>query len=195
MKTRLMFLLAFIVIMVACDSDSLQNNLKSSSENDSLNAEMLLSPLFNYKGGNFNKSNFKSKKNSSLVTRTLKSESSGIIEFDFNSEVCEPYIRVLIKGQGNASHLGLFTIEISYCSDGENPTGPILGIQTAANGDQLFTALVGAGFDQDLGFYMDYIYYGGTGRFTNASGEIRLYGIVDYENMVFNNHGEGTLTY
>jgi hypothetical protein len=163
-------------------------------EDNTINAKLLLSPLTNYNSKN-NEFNLTLKRNGNAVTRDIKIDNSGIITFNMNSAECDPYIQVLIKGQGNASHLGLFTIEISYCSDGVNPVGPILGKQTAANGDQIFTALVGAGYDENLGNYMDFIYYGGTGRFIDAYGEVRLYGVVDYANQVFKLHGGGTLTY
>lgn len=94
------------------------------------------------------------------------------------------------QGSGNGTHLGAFTQEINYCTDGTNPTSYILGTSTAANGDKLFSVMVGAGSD-----YQDYVYYGDTGRFAGAYGEIRLYGYVDYEHLVWHLKGEGSLTY
>lgn len=190
MKNRLFFTLTIIAILFACT----RNDLASTVDESNLNAKMILSPLFDYNGETYS-ANLQKQLNKNAVARKLLIRNSGIITFAPDSEYCAPYIQVLIQGQGNATHLGLFTISISYCSDGENPVGPILGIQTAANGDQLFTALVGAGFDPELGPYMDFIYFGGTGRFVDASGEITLFGLVDYAEMVFDLHGEGTLIY
>lgn len=103
--------------------------------------------------------------------------------------------RVFIEGSGNGTHLGRFSVEITYCSDGVNPLTDILGVQTAANGDQLFMILVGAGEEPGLGTYQDYLYYDGTGRFENAKGSIRMYGFVDAVNQVWELEGEGTLIY
>ena len=102
---------------------------------------------------------------------------------------------VLVEGSGNGTHLGLFTVEITYCTDGVNPFTDITGIQTAANGDQLFMTLVGAGEEPGHGTYQDYMYHGGTGRFENATGNIRMYGYVDPVKLVWELEGEGTLTY
>ena len=181
MKKLLIFLIAFVALFLGCSEDTLLKDLAKSANGDALQTEMTQSDL---------KAN-----NGKAVTKTIKSRSSGTIAFVPNSSDCNGFTKVLIQGQGNATHLGLFTIELSYCSDGVNPLGPILGFQTAANGDKLFTALVGGGFDPELGPYQDYIYYDGTGRFEGASGEVRLYGSPDYDNLVFENHGEGTLTY
>ena len=107
----------------------------------------------------------------------------------------EGHYYVLVEGNGNGTHLGLFTVEITYCTKGENPSTEILGVQTAANGDQLFMVLVGAGEEPNRGYYQDYLYYGGSGRFENATGNIRMYGYVDPVNMVWELEGEGTLAY
>lgn len=189
MNFRVILVLFFLPILFGCSK-----NNSPLEEKANLKAELLLSPFNHYVDKAFHQ-NVTSKLNGNAVTREIWIRNSGTITFIPNSPDCDPYIQVLIQGQGNATHLGLFTIEISYCSDGVNPVGPILGVQTAANGDQLLTALVGAGYDEDLGNYMDFIYYGGTGRFVDASGAVRLYGLVDYYNQVFELQGSGTLTF
>jgi hypothetical protein len=70
--------------------------------------------------------------------------------------------------------------------------GPILAVQTAANGDLLFSVVVGS--DPSAGT-LDFLYYGGTGRFKEATGFITLFFNFDYQNQTFSNYGEGTLTY
>ena len=193
MKNRLLLLLSLVVLAFGCSNDSIINHFSDPSLSDEVRAA-LVSPLFEYDGSDII-DKFKPTDRGNAVTRKFKVRNSTTINFIPGSEDCGGLFKVVIEGEGNASHMGLFTIYIDYCSDGENPTGPILGVQTAANGDTLLTALVGAGFDPELGQYLDWIYYDGTGRFEGAYGEIRLYGVIDYVNGVGELAGEGTITY
>lgn len=196
MKCKTILLMAFFAMLFACTEDVIQEVYTDSTAEDGLVAEKILSPLSDYSAKAFI-SDLESElelKCRGAVKKKLKiKRSTGTISFIPDSPDCDGFIKVLIEGEGIASILGKFTIELSYCSDGVNPLGPILGTQTAANGDQLFTALVGGGTDPVLGDYQEYIYYGGTGRFVDAAGEITLYGTVDYQNLVFNLSGEGWL--
>lgn len=109
---------------------------------------------------------------------------------------CENLTQVLIDGQGNASHLGLFTVLITYCTDFEF-NHFITGTMTAANGDELYFYSVGFGEDAE-GQWTDYIYDGGTGRFENVTGELTMYGVSVFTSPtsgVYTNYGSGTLTY
>ena len=187
------FLLLIFTLMLGCTEEMIQNDLEAPEEK-ALNTELILSPLYNYTTTE-RQVNFKPQLRGNAVTKTLKSESAGTLSFFPFSSECSDNIQVVIEGEGLATHLGLFTIRLTYCTDGENLLGPIAGTQTAANGDMLFTVLVGAGFDPELGAFQDYIYYDGTGRFDGVTGETRLYGVVDYVNLVFSNHGVGTITY
>ncbi len=44
-------------------------------------------------------------------------------------------------------------------------------------------------------WYYHYVIYNGTGRFEGATGDINMYGTLDFENFVWNLQGEGTITY
>jgi hypothetical protein len=130
------------------------------------------------------------------VVRKLKIRGSG--NFSFGPPSCDPpaVADAFVQGTGNATHLGLFTIELSYCIEADNtPVTPPSGIQTAANGDQLFTQMVFTDVDPELGLFQDYIYDGGTGRFEDAEGYVRLYTEIDFVNLTYSNHGEGWLAY
>ncbi len=109
---------------------------------------------------------------------------------------CDNLTQVLIDGQGNATHLGLFTVLITYCTDFAL-THEITGTMTAANGDELYFYSVGFGVD-DEGEWTDYIYDGGTGRFEYVTGELTMYGVSVFTSQttgVYTNYGSGTLTY
>lgn len=109
-----------------------------------------------------------------------------------NSDECDGFIKLEVEGEGNATHLGLFNLALNYCTDGENPLGPILATQTAANGDELYSVVVGSNPSVSS---LDFLYYGGTGRFEDASGSITLFFTFDYANQTFSNYGDGTITY
>jgi hypothetical protein len=142
-----------------------------------------------------------------VVTRPFKVKGSGtfsFVSFPFTEE-CGSYLQYLIEGQGNATHLGKFTVTITYCTDFVD-YHYLSGTQVAANGDELEFYSVGSGVDEQ-GQWTDYIYDGGTGRFTDAEGTLRLYGVFEPTDFdfsidpplplagVYSNHGSGTLTY
>ena len=120
----------------------------------------------------------------------------GFFDFVFPSTECAPFIQVLIIGKGNATFLGNFDVLNKYCFDGEQPVGPIYGFLTAANGDQIFTQMIGAiEVPAPEISYFDYIILGGTGRFEGASGAIQMFGTIDRVNSLFNLEGEGEITF
>jgi hypothetical protein len=129
------------------------------------------------------------------VPRPFKVRGSGSFEVVAPTE-CVNLAQIDISGEGNATHLGRFNVEITYCTDFMN-TQILTGTQTAANGDELYFYSVGFGVDEE-GEWTDYVYDGGTGRFEFATGELRLYGVSTFTGPttgVYTNHGEGTLTY
>lgn len=96
-------------------------------------------------------------------------------------------------GEGQATHLGQFSIRITFCmdvsdlqDDGQLTEGESLpyeggtGTLVAANGDELHIEISGAVVpsdhpDFDFEFQDPFVFTGGTGRFAGASGE----GITD----------------
>jgi len=74
-----------------------------------------------------------------------------------------------LEGQGQATHLGRFTVSADVAVD--VATGIPLGTWTltAANGDTLFLAMTGSGIDPTHGFGA-FTATGGTGRFQGATG-------------------------
>ncbi|MBT8287801.1 MAG: hypothetical protein KJO00_07260 [Bacteroidia bacterium] len=137
-----------------------------------------------------------SQKRGVQVERPFKMRSSGTFQI-VTPVVCdEGLVQVLIEGQGKGTLIGNFSVTITYCTD-FGDIHILNGYQIAANGDQLFFYNIGGGEDEN-GFYNDYYYYSGTGRFENVSGTLRLYGVFEFTGPtsgVFSNQGEGTLTY
>ena len=140
------------------------------------------------------------------VTKPFKIKGSGALTYDETENDCgEDYVFVEVMGAGTATHLGKYTLYLSYCryleEDGEDtvPTG----YHIAANGDYLFTEM-GPKDDEtpvegvdEGGFYIYFLYTGGTGRFEEAEGWVKLYFEFDDPEIpfIYSNYGEGELTY
>jgi len=76
------------------------------------------------------------------------------------------------EGQGEATHLGHFTVTNEVSIYVFTPTGVAIGNWTyvTANGDKLFVHMVGSGGPDPLHGVGTFTITGGTGRFTGASG-------------------------
>jgi hypothetical protein len=106
-------------------------------------------------------------------------------------------------GQGNATHLGLFTWEdVEYADFDEIPGGVSVVAtftMTAANGDQLRGAFTSTGlFDVDgnLVIHGQYQFTGGTGRFANATGSGNIDAIAFLSpGLPFEGSFDGTIDY
>lgn len=131
------------------------------------------------------------------VTKTLKfHESSGVMSVVPSSECTEFGLQFIIQGTGHATHLGAFKVQNIFCvnTDGD-PISPIMGILTAANGDHLFTMVIGTSIDEALGLIYHYMIYDGDGRFEGATGHIDMWGLIDYDTMTFALEGLGEVIY
>ena len=131
-------------------------------------------------------------------TRPMKFlSSSGSFEIRLNDEACETGFQAYVWGTGNATYLGKLDVVNLYCVDMMgNPTSPIKGFLTAANGDQMFTQVIDMWIDPDTGEnFLVYEVIGGTGRFEYASGEWLIHGWIDYENFSWNLTGEGDIAF
>lgn len=168
MKKFFVLLIGAIFLATACQEDNLVN------END-------LSVISHEKAGK-------------PVTKTIKFfEASGPFELEDNVEGCAPYPYMTVSGEGNASHIGHYTVLNYGCFD---QVSPVFGIITAANGDEIHTYVTSAWQDPDTEiWYYHYVIYGGTGRFDGAYGDVDLFGTIDFENFEWTMEGEGTITY
>ena len=108
------------------------------------------------------------------------------------------------EGQGEATHLGRFTVTTEVSIYVFTPTGVAIGnwIYVTANGDKLFVHGVGSGGPDPLHGIGTFTITGGTGRFRGASGsyqQIITFAappssetlIVGYSDVLYN----GSITY
>ena len=177
MKKSIIFLFAFCIVAFACSKDEsiLQEDLSDSA---------LLK--------------------SKVKTKTIKfHRASGTMEMIYDeANPCYPLLQLKITGGGNASHLGLFTVENKVCfymvEGNFISVGQWEGKLTAANGDQLNTEMVkGPYFMNNDGLaYYDYEVHSGTGRFeTVTGGTLVMWGITDMDTMTWKLEGEGTIEF
>lgn len=113
---------------------------------------------------------------------------------------CDLPVQIALEGSGNATHLGRFTVELTWCF--VPPTGPlyIYGTITAANGDLLFIETIDQGIGDNGEVYETFAFMGGTGRFEEASGQFDLYTATEFDTSceicgTYSNYGEGTIRY
>jgi len=189
MKLKLLSCIGISLFLLSCDQDTTQTDLIDQQAD--LVDQKLIATLFK-EGDHWNTSAYNIAQKKHAVTKKFKVRASGTMAMILDSPDCDGYVQVINQGEGNASHLGRFNVTVSYCGDGEAPVSPIFAVQTAANGDQLFSVVVGS--DPSVGS-LDFLYYGGTGRFDGASGFITLFFTFDYPNQTWSNYGEGTLIY
>ena len=122
---------------------------------------------------------------SSAVSGTAATEAKGGSALPFNGTLqATEYVvsadatRAVrhLDGTGNATHLGRFTLSADFTVTFATGNGAGTAIWTAANGDQIFVNVVGHG---DVVFPTVTIaethsIVGGTGRFADASGTLRI---------------------
>ena len=112
------------------------------------------------------------------ATRPFKGEYDANFAIVPDGDWCETEpetFPVLIEGHGQLTHLGRFTFEARHCTALEAPTFTNgVGVFVAANGDELWATYEGQFLDPlpdgTQRVASTHTYYGGTGRFTNASG-------------------------
>jgi hypothetical protein len=104
----------------------------------------------------------------------FKGSSSGVVRvesIDFPlGQPGPPVVTTTVAGEGQATHLGRFTVTARVVIDVPNNT--VLGnwVLTAANGDQLFVTFEGFALGPNQGGG-NFTIVGGTGRFAGATGQ------------------------
>ncbi|MFO7933640.1 MAG: hypothetical protein ACQERS_14960 [Bacteroidota bacterium] len=188
MKTQIVLFFVLLIVAMGCEKST-------SSNEETLDPELLLSPFFGYTYTGDLPEN-QSPLKSASVTKTIKfQEASGVIEFQEGD--CAPNINVRLTGYGQSSLMGKYHILNTFCSDGVDPVTSIYGFLTAANGDEIHTMVTDAGYNEE-GELLYYVYtvLEGTGRFENiVSGEMIITGTMDFESLTWTCEGEGTLIF
>lgn len=133
--------------------------------------------------------------NLKAVEKIFKLQSEGTLAISPGAD-CANLTQITILGTGNATHLGKFELAIVWCTDFMG-TNRLIGTQVDANGDEIYFYAVAFGEDS-RGEWTDFVFIGGTGRFTHASGNLRLYNQVTFTSPqlgLYSNSGEGIIRY
>ncbi len=189
-----LLIIAAVVLFASCKKDTIsetnnQDDLKKYAEMSS-NAILLKAKDAAGLEMSANKSN-----NGKRVTRPLKSTGSGTISY-IPGGCGDGTLKFKSVGTGNSTALGLQQQVTEFCMNASGqPISAIGGIGTAANGDKLYYALVGAGIDEATGFmFQEYVFTGGTGKFAEASGNMTLLYTVNTPTN-YEYKGEGSITF
>ena len=180
MKKTIFFLALTCIFMASCNEDLFTEDLDSQNKLNLL--EKTSDPFLNGKA----------------ITRDLKiHESIGTITVGPSSECAAPYIyKVVIVGTGNATFLGNYNLEMWFCVDRYgNRLTDCLGVVTAANGDKFYTLMTDSNHNQGPDWWGKFMITGGTGRFSEATGEFETKGLFSVEQGVYDLVGEGEITY
>jgi len=116
--------------------------------------------------------------NNKMVTVPFKSSFSTSLGTMENPVVCDGLDLVIQVGGGEATHLGTFTTEMSFCVDPNFFYFGVVGTFYAANGDELWISvptgqvIPNPELPEPYLFYFtdDFFFVGGTGRFVGATG-------------------------
>ncbi len=137
-------------------------------------------------------------KSGKMVERTIKFiQCSGVMEVVQN-DACDNGMLLLVHGDGQASHIGHFTVINTTCVDENfNPVSPLIGEITAANGDKICTMVTKEPWMENgvIHYYYQIQPELCTGRFENATGYIIMWGDIDFIAMTWDLKGEGKITY
>jgi hypothetical protein len=105
--------------------------------------------------------------------------------------------RLFLEGAGTGTHLGTFTIKLSFCGRGDGTLDNGVGTFVAADGDLLDVTFYGV---SDRGSpvltFTSYVTFtGGTGRFDGATGTAIVHGIFDTRTNSGPADWDGTITF
>jgi hypothetical protein len=105
--------------------------------------------------------------------------------------------RRYLTGEGSATHLGSYTVELSFCARAGGILDDGLGTFVAANGDLLHFTFEGTSTFTPpftLAFTSYSVFTGGTGRFDGASGEAVVTGSLDVRTVSGSGEWDGTIS-
>ena len=105
--------------------------------------------------------------------------------------------RRYLTGEGSATHLGSYTVELSFCARSDGILEDGRGTFVAANGDLLHFTFEGTSAfvpPFTLTFTSHAVFTGGTRRFGGASGEAVVTGSLDVRTGAGDGKWEGTIS-
>jgi hypothetical protein len=187
---KILLLAAASVIFAACTKD---NPASISSQAELKNYAAIASNAMLAASGKSANSSLNDEK-----PKTMPFKPSGSGTISYVPDGCgSGTLRFVSNGQGNSNRFGAFTQLTTFCINvgTGQPMGPITGAGTGANGDKFFYTFANAGVDEATGLtFQEYDITGGTGRFVNATGSMKLTYHV-FEPTHYSYTGDGTLTY
>ena len=109
-------------------------------------------------------------------TATTEHSVKGSLDGSYQGSGAPPLITLHVEAEGNATHLGLFTLDSVHVVNFADFTGAGTAVLIAANGDRLTTDLTGVATPQEApGVFLvieTLLVTGGTGRFAGATGAL-----------------------
>ena len=105
--------------------------------------------------------------------------------------------RLYLTGEGTATHLGRYSVTLSFCARADGTLTEGRGTFVAANGDLLdfsFRGTSAPASPPSLKFTSFVTFTGGTGRFDDASGRATVTGSVDLGTGTGEGRWEGTIS-
>lgn len=198
MKKSLMFTLAIVTILFACENDALQEDLLSNTEgNDTLQVETFYEPLVDYDGSaylpDYQYNIYKEDKDKS---RPLNFRMIGTTKFQPSDEPCGGYIDVIWQGHGTVSPFGSGTFYAHYyCHDGTTPALPVTGKLTFLKRGELYLMMYYSGGKGVYNNTQEWIIYDGTGIYKNAYGELTLTQSLNKDLLSWSLTGSGSVNY
>ena len=123
----------------------------------------------------------------------------GSLEGDVTVDLLTPpFVEVDVEADGNATHLGRFTLDIPHLVNRANGTAVGTYEFTAANGDAVFADFTGHSMPTTtpgvLSIVENATITGGTGRFEGASGSFTCERIFDTTTLTTFGSFEGTIS-
>lgn len=183
MKKLILYVVGALFLFASCQSDELESDDALAQENEVLLMKAV--EAYNTYPGTTDWSQAAKSPNANQVTKKWTMHySTGTVAVVPNAGGCSP-TEFQVDGWGRGSLFGNFTFTNRACFDESllpgNPfTSPMLGVGTAAAGDQWYFVRVGVTPDPDNpGFSTQrWNITGGSegGRFENASGWLEIYG-------------------
>ena len=182
---RILIFAAFILIISSCKKDITGESAPPAGltvkeyaqiTDNALLAKSKESPSDKTDKGDDKDNNKDDKDHSKYVTKALISSGSGTIAYTPGG--CGAgTLRFNSTGSATSTVLGSVLQETTFCIDmitGQIASA-ITGVGTTKKGDKVFYTFVGTGVDAATGFeYQDYVFTGGTGKYTGATGTLHL---------------------
>jgi hypothetical protein len=111
------------------------------------------------------------------------------------TETADGALRHLV-GTGEATHLGRFTLTSEFTVTSPPPRASGTATWTAANGDEIFTTVIGQGVVTFpiLAVVETHTITGGTGRFAGSSGSIILERLINLQTLISSASITGTIS-